>query len=148
MSGSLTHSVSDIMRELLIDLLVGTEPDDSLTWPIYIKSEPDEPDNVITVNDTPGIDNGRVMNDGERQENPGIQVRVRSKVGATGKTKIEAIKTVLDTSVLRTNVTFDGSTYLVQSVSRSGQINDLGKDPESGRNLFTLNATVSLIETT
>jgi len=146
--GLLTHSPSDIARELLIDLGLGTDPDSVDSWPVYIKTEPDQPDNTITVNDTPGIDHGRVMIDGERQENPGVQIRVRSKVASTGRTKIDTIAYNLDTAILKTTVAFDSATYEIQSISRSGQINDLGRDPDSGRNLFTLNATINLRETT
>lgn len=145
MSGSLTHSPAEIIRQLLVDLALGT---DDGTWPVKFATEPNSPDNVITVYNTAGRSDGRVQNGGERQEHHGFQVRIRSTSEAVGYTRARLIAVALDESVLLTTVTVSSSTYLIQSISRTGDILSLGKNhPETNLNLFTINALASLRQT-
>lgn len=145
MSGSLTHSPAEIIRQLLIDLGVGTA---SGSWPVKFATEPDNPDNVITVYNAAGRSSGRVQNGGERQEHHGFQVRVRSTSESVGYVKARVIAVALDENVLLTTVTVDSSTYRIQSISRTGDVISLGKNhPTTNLNLFTINALASLRQT-
>lgn len=149
MSGSLTHSPADIVRKLLIDLGLGTTPSAAGAWPVHTAHEPNEPDSAITVIGASPRDNGRVMIDGERQEKPGFQVRVRDANYSNGATKARAIAIALDESVNLTSVTIGSSVYLVQSISRTSGILPFGEEkPESRRSIFTINAVASLRQTT
>jgi len=149
MSGALKHSPSDVIQQLLIDLGQGTAVADSGAWPVYASQTPDTPDSCITVVDTAGQKQGRMMVDGEVQEFPGVQVMVRCANPVTGWTKARAITVALDEGVTNTGVTIDGSVYVVYNVSRSSGPLSLGKDaPNSKRNLFSINATVTLRQTT
>jgi len=137
MTGVLTHSPADIIRQLLIDLSLGTA---SGTWPVYVSQEPDLPDNVITTFDTAGIHDGRHMPGGEVQEHNGVQIRVRSANHAAGYTKAQTIAATLDTSVKLTAVTANSVDYQVISISRRGSVIALSKNvPTSNRDVLTLN---------
>lgn len=149
MTGSLTHSPADVVRQLLIDLGHGTIPSGGGSWPVFVSQEPNSPDSVITVYDTTERQDGRTMVDGERQEHEGIQVRIRDPDHAGGYTKAHAIAIALDTFASPTSVTIGSSVYQLWAATRvSGPI-ALGKEtPNSKRNLFTINATVTLRQTT
>lgn len=149
MSGSLIHSPSQIISQLLIDLALGTAPADAGSWPVHFSGEPNSPDNVITVYDAAGVSDGRTQVDGQMQEHHGIQVRIRSTNHGTGFTKARAIAVALDESVLLNSVAISGSVYLVYAVSRTGDVIALGKNhPIGDFNLFTINAVVALRQTT
>ena len=105
-------------------------------------TEPDRPDNCITVYNTTPNEHGRVMHDGQMQRHHGIQVRVRSTTHPVGWAKAKAIATALAKDVFEALVTISGSTYLVWAVCQRGNIAVLGKDKNSSRRLFTVNATL------
>ena len=149
MSGNLTHPQSDIVRHLIINLGYASLPSGGNDWPTYIAKEPDTPDNCITIYDTEGRQGPRDMPTGRRQENHGFQIRVRSSDQLTGYAKARTLAVALDESVRLNNVIIDSSTYIVYVVSRSGDVNYLGRDSSQGyRNLFTINAVVALRQVT
>ena len=154
MSNNLTHSPAQIIRDLLVDLGLGTLPSDGGSWPIYNNNTPDSPDSVITITDTVGTSDGRTHTDGEAQEHPGFQVAVRNDSPQGGWEKMNAIRVALSETISRNelsitdNVGTGTSSYIVYAVSKLGGIFALGKDtPTSKRNLFTLNAVVALRQT-
>lgn len=147
--GRLHHSAADILRYLLIDLTIAGDPADSPlpTWPAYAHMEPGTPDDVITVFDTSAMQQGRVHNDGERQEREGFQVRIRATLGEEGYNKADEIKTAFDQDVYQRTVTIGAYSYLVHAISRTTGIIALGTEPAvSKRSLFTINGTVSVRE--
>lgn len=149
MAGDLTHSPADVIAQVLINLGLGTDPSGSGSWPVHVFTEPDSPDNCLTVYETTGESHGRDQITGETQEHYGIQVRVRSASPKTGYTKARDIAVKLAKNVLRTPVTIDSSTYLVQSVDKISNVLPVGMDaPESRRHLFTINSLTSVKETT
>ena len=85
---------------------------------------------------------------GQRQEHPGFQIGVRAANHQTGYVKAKAIAIALDEDVKYTGVTVSATTYIVYAVSRSSDVLALGKEtPNSKRDLFTINATASLRQT-
>lgn len=147
MTNELTHSQADIVRELLVDAspTVLTEPDDDLAWPGFAFNEPSNPDNCVTIYSTEGTSDGRSMIDGELQVHRGFQVRVRSKNPKTGYAKASSISQYMAKSVYQKTVVVDSSTYLVQAITKIGDILSLGTDaPKTKRSLFTINATISV----
>lgn len=149
MSGALNHSPADIIRRLLVTLGKGVLPSAGTTsnWPIGLV-ESDKPDNCITVYDTAGYQDGRLMVDGEQQEHPGVQIRIRSATRDVGYAKANAIAEALDKSVYDNALTIGSDEYLVHSVSRTGTVIDLGDEVGiSKRRLFTINAVVTLRKT-
>lgn len=143
MSGILTHSPAEIIRQLLIDLSLATASED---WPVNFGGEADPPpDNVITVYNSAGILQGSLQPSGEQQDRHGFQVRVRGGKESVGYTKARAIAVALDEDVKLTAVTVSSTVYIIYSISREGNVISLGKNhPDSNLNLFTINATVAL----
>lgn len=144
---ALTHSPADIIRYLLIAKGAGTLLGANGSWPISAWQENDSPDNFITCYDTSGLKDGRVQNDGEVQEHPGVQIRVRSAIASDGNTKIRQIQDIVDKQVAYTTVVIASSNYIVHAISRPGTILSLGKEtPTSKRALFTLNILVTITQ--
>lgn len=141
---TLTHSPAHVVRQLLIDLALGVATDGE-PWVVKASAEPDVPDEVITVFDTAGQSDGRVMVDGELQEHQGIQVRIRSKDHPTGWARADRVQSELARNVYDRTVHVGSEAYLVHSLNQIGPILALGKDsPNSKRSLFTVNMVVSL----
>lgn len=140
------YSPADIVRRLLISLGAGVSPSNGALWPVYATSEPGTPDNVVTVYDTAGLDDGRAMVDGELFRHLGFQVRVRSIDHRSGWDKASEIQNLLARSTYDEVVAMpDDTRYLIHCVSRIGDVIALGKEvPNSKRSLFTVNATVTL----
>lgn len=147
------HSPAQVLQKLLIDFSFGF--DGTVTsppaWSCYASSEPDSPDNCITVYDTAGKTFGREQILGDTLEHYGLQFKVRSSVYDVGWLKAHALAQLLDESVRLNTVTVPASanaaeaTYVVFSVNRTGPILPLGKDtPGSKRNVFTVNATAAI----
>ena len=151
MSGSLSHTVSQVIRQLLIDNGLGSNG--GASWPVYSMQEPDSPDNAITVYDTAGVGRGRFQIDGEVQEVHGIQVRVRSKDGQTGWKKAQDIKVDLtqNSHLAVVTVTDPGGygtatqAYTIFNIShRSGPFPI--PDQDSDRKIHTTNFVVTIRE--
>ena len=142
------HSPAEVLRSALIDLGLATDPSSNTDWPAYFSSEPDKPDSVITVYDTTGFDLGRQQIDGHREESHGVQIRFRSTAHRFGFRKARAVAIALDESVYDTRVVLGTSVYRVQSVVRSSGPLVLGREsPQSNRRLFTVNALVTVNQT-
>jgi hypothetical protein len=140
-SGTLSHSPADILRYALVSLGLGTLAP-TTPWPVFAGQEPSAPDNCITVYDVAGTDSGYVQQ-GERQEQHGWQVRVRGQDHATGYAKARAVAVALDEDLYQETVTIGASSYLVWSVTRTSDVLSLGLDsPASKRHLFTVNGTI------
>lgn len=152
MSGALDHSPAEIIRGLLVQLGLGVNPDDDpgVEWPAYYSLTPDKANECITVVDTTGITQGRTHVDGVTQEKYGIQISVRSTYVATGRRKAQEIAQAMDEDVLRTQITLEVTTgsasasYLVQAVTRQGNVLSPGIEPGTNRRLFTTNFLASI----
>lgn len=151
MPGPLNASPAKIISKILIDLNLGSEPDQStltqtLAWPCYFNKEPDGkgvPDDVITVFNTTGIEDGRDAF-GERADFQGIQVRVRSAKQEEGFLKMDAIRIAFDRLYMK-GITLGSDHYTVQSIKRTGGVNPIGKETApTARNVYTLNAIVTV----
>ena len=136
------HSPSDVIAKLLVDLSVGTDPDNGSAWPVYVAKEPTNPDNAITIYDTSGIPFGRGM-DGEIWEDFSFQVRVRSTTHVIGWRKAWAVREALR-GVYQASVSLS-STYLVHAITRIGSVVIAGKEGAQ-RSLFTVNAFATILE--
>ena len=142
-----SHSPADVVAQLLLD--AGITGIDSGT--VSVAFERNDPDDVVTVYDTAGRPNGRVMIDGGNVEHFGITVRVRSRVHATGWRVANVIAQYLATQVQNTRTTvpavedIPAGAYLVHSFDQTSTILAIGADsPTSKRRAFTINGTVTL----
>ena len=154
MSGSLNHSPAHIIRDLLVALGLGTDPDDNTSWPIYVSQKPDTPDSMIVVRDTTSYMHGRTAIDGITQEHYGIAIDIRDANPKDDWVKSNALAVALDQTIDKNDVTIEdtdgtgSSTYKVYTVSRvSGPFSHGKETPTSKRNLFTINAKVALRQT-
>lgn len=137
------HSPAQIIASLVIASGRANLPGQSGGWPLTYNLMPDSPDNFITIYDTDGSGDGRIMRTGEMIRHPGIQLRVRAQTHGIGYTKAIAIATYWD-SVASSTVTIDGKNYRVQNISRRGDILALGQEPGKTRVHFTVNAILTL----
>lgn len=146
MPGILLHSPAAIVTQFLI--VEGYSNDySSTTWPTFRHNTPDYPDNMIVVFNTSGIIQGFTQNDGQAQEQQGVQILVRSNLEEIGYTKIKEMVNNLDQIKLKT-VTIDATSYQVKSFNRSSDILFLGKDMKnSSRVLHTVNYVFSVRKT-
>jgi hypothetical protein len=139
-----TNSPAEIVQQLLVDLVDewgGTD------WPLFVDNEPDSPDDAITVYNTDGLLNARLQNTGEFDENPGIQIRIRSAEYTDGWTIADAIKAMLDEDVYGNVVAvLDGGDFEIETFNRSSNVLAIGREPESQRWVFTLNGTIVVNE--
>lgn len=138
----MNHSPADIVRYALISLAQGTLPSAGGAWPISVRKELDTPDETMTVFNTQGKNDGRSMIDGERDEHPGVMIRVRAKDEPTAYLKAQSVAEALD-RLYQEEVTIGEESYLLHSVSRTSNVIP-ASDPNSERKLFTINAIVSI----
>ncbi len=147
MSSLLQHSPADILGQLLIDNGQASDPTGTGAWPLSIGLEADIPDNVLTVYDTVGQNDGREMVTGELLSHEGIQLRVRAADKRTGYAKANALRAFLSETVKRNTVNLDGVSYTVNCAVKIGQVLPIGDDvPNTRRKLFTLNFLLSCKE--
>lgn len=145
------HGQHDITRKILSLLGLGTHPDTGQPWPIYVDQEPDFPDNCITIYETSGINEGKLMPTGEDVEHPGLQIQVRCEASQppVGRKKTREIKSSLDQLTSPYSLSFEGISYTIYSFNPQGSIIPLGRDmTNKNRFLWTINYTVSLIRNT
>lgn len=146
MPGQLTDIPCKIIRQLIIDLGEGTDPDDSDTWPAFASKMPDNPHNAILVRDTEPIPQGRVAY-GQDQMHRAMQVTVRGTTEVTAYEKCESIRSQLE-SVNRSNVTVGANTYFIDAIFRRSGPLPIGPEPPEGRReLVTLNISCPITET-
>lgn len=150
-TGALTHTPANVIQQLLVDLSLASQPaingvvqDDD--WPCYFNYLPDSISRAIVCYDTDGRIHGREMVEGVVQEHFGIQVRVQAELAGhtAAQSKMRSICTNFAEEVLRNTVTIDGTSYLVQAITRTSGPISLGISPTNRHRLFTANFLVSL----
>lgn len=146
---SISNSPSEIIAQLVVKGLHGTDATAGNSWPVYISNEPENPDSLIVVTDAVGVKQGRFQIGGQFQEHYGVQVLVRSIEHQIGWQKAEDIAVSFDEDTLNTSVSLEAITgtetitYTIASISRS-PILSLGMDRDSNRHFFSLNIRVAL----
>lgn len=148
MANYLDHTPADVVRQILIDLGLGTglpatDSDPLAAWPVYKGLEPSAPDDVVTVYNTAGRPDARDMF-GKLYTSYGIQLRVRAADPDDGWLKADAIRTGL-AEIARRHVTVESTAYFIQCFNRIGDVLELGRDaPTTNRQLYTINPTVRI----
>ncbi len=135
---------AQIVSRLIIAAGLGSAPESSAAWPVYVSFLPAEIDNAVAVWDTGGTLDGRIMRTGNKVNHPGIQIRVRGPVYPTTFAKIQAIAESLD-SVYNDTVSVNGIDYQVQNLSRTSDILPMGlEEGDRKRYHFTVNAILTV----
>ncbi len=148
MSGTLSHLPSDIIRQLLIDLMLGTDGtlDD---WPIYTTASPNTPSDVIILFQTEGKFQGRDMFSGAIQGHYGINIAVRGEDIETTGDKAQDIADAMDSTVDRDIVSMTSpiNTYQIEAITRTSDPLHVGKEQPEGRwELFSINLIVAMYQ--
>lgn len=137
------HSPADVLRHWLIQEGYGTE--NGSEWPIFCPSEPAAPDNCITCKDTTGIDLGRIQYSGEREQRPGVQIRVRGRTHNVAWVKAKELSDALNTELYNSTVSIDGVVYLLETAKRTSNVLPIGyESPTTRRNVCTVNTLLCL----
>lgn len=149
MSHPVAQTVAMILWRYLVDESSVDDPAATppLTWPAYVGSRfPDTPDQAVSLIDTGGFVDGRVMT-GEVQDHPGIQLRVRHRKPNDAHKKCTELADKLAT-MKRTTVIWNPGpsqvSYLVHNVSRRGSVNPIGPDKEGRTYSSTANFSVTV----
>lgn len=145
MSGTLNHSPAEVIRQLLIDQGEATHPDSDSTWPAFYSSLPDNPDNAIGVNDTTGVNSGKVHISGEMQIHYGVQIVVRGINPNISWRKANALFNALS-AIKRVTVTVGTYGYTVMAITPREPIGYGGRDSVSVRRNHSVNCLVALRE--
>lgn len=143
----MSESPAQVMRQLLVDLELCTDVADDDDWPVFDSNEPDSPDNAVAVYDVAGITLGRIHRSGEVCEQKGFMIRVRGTDQPAAWSKADDIKTALDESVHNTQVIIGDNTYTVYAVLRHSGPISVGKEPDTSRFVFTINAVAAMRQT-
>lgn len=139
------YSPADVLRNLMITMGLGTDPESAASWPVFTAQEPTSPDNCITTYDTTGQSDGRFQVNGELYDHFGVQVRIRASNHAQGWIKSQSIRDRLANEVFHETVTLGGLNYRVHGCHKIGQVLALGKESAvSRRSLFTINLFITL----
>lgn len=148
MSGALSHNPSQIVRQLLIDLALAS--DGGASWPVYATQEANSPDATITVYDTAGRLQGKVLPIKEVHILRGVQINIRASDATTGYKKADDIAIALDQVALSTvNVTDPSGygtatqAYTIYNIARAGDIIPVPQ-PSSNLKVYTVNVLVNL----
>ena len=148
MSGALTHSPSQIVQKLLVDLSLGTLASAGGSWPITCGEEPDEKTgrgSQMFVRTTEGLIQGRSSIDGYVFEKCGIQIMIRDTRYEDGRTKAKDVQVALDAVVLR-SIVISSSTYVVTGFHRNGSVIEIGREVGTNRHLFSINGYLPVRE--
>lgn len=129
------HTADQIVRKLLIDFLLGADgtTSPSAAWPVHYGVEPDTPDAVITVYLRAGRQFARFQKVGDWAEAPGVMIRVRARSKEAAGLRCREIAADMDRLVYLDQVTLDGVTYEVVSMSRTSDVLDVGRETPGGR---------------
>ena len=147
-----THTAADVTAQLLIDLGLASDVEQGTSWPVFVNGRPDQPDSLVSVTDTQGLDGGRLMVSKQRLEYHGLQLLLRSAKQHDAHAKTRQVCNALD-EVLQATVRIAGGNgipagrYLVHSIQRTGTPLSMGREPTSARRtMFSINCLVTLTQ--
>lgn len=147
---------AQIIWKMLIDEGLGSRPGSESPFPVFLSHTPERPDDSITVYDTTGVKQGRLMQ-GEVVQREGVMIRIRSSSYSVGWNKGRDIVQMVD-EVRRREVDLDAgdfggeegefSNFVIDSIMRESTLLITGTEPEGERRrqIFTLNVTANLPE--
>lgn len=132
-------SPSQVLKEILAQ-------EASVTFPIKVNHMPDEPANLITLNDRANAVDGRAMNTGKTYFHPSIQAIFRASTYPEAYGQAIIVYNLLDTFFLK-NVQVESVLYTLHSVTKQGTISSLGLDNKLRRSLVAFNFIICLKST-
>lgn len=113
------------------------EQEASVTFTIKVNHLPDDPTDLIVINDRGNLVDGKTMPQGRVYEHPKLQFIFRSLSYSTVYSQAKIVSDLLDSLWLRNH--YDDTThYVVKSAQRLGTIFSLGIDGKTRRSLVGL----------
>lgn len=108
----------------------------------------DTPDDTVSIFDTAGRLDGRIMSTGEVVEHYGIQIQVRGKDYLTTYERARGIAEFLDATKKEVVAIESDEAYTLWNVSRTGAIIPVGIETvdDRRRHLFTLNYVLTVTQ--
>lgn len=146
---TLDHPPEKIIAQLLIDLAIGSDPDEDplLPWPVYAPNEPDHPEDVLVVQGTTGRVFGRNNVTNDVDEHYGFQILLRTDDDDVGSQKMSLLADTLAKQVSRKGVVLGDATYCIHSINRSGTIIPMGRMPNRLAYKYTYNGLAYILQT-
>ena len=138
-------SVSQYVAQLLNDSGVAYFNPTGVQWKLTYSTAPSTPDSLVTVFDTGGEPDGRLMGSGETVFHPTVQVRVRAVDYTAAHDKCLAVKALFDT-IIRTPITVNAVLKKFQSITTYTYPVFIGQETDKNRQVFVLNARISFTE--
>jgi Bacteriophage minor capsid protein len=112
------------------------------TWPFYVGTQPDTPEECITFFDSTPIVNKKSVDTGFTLIRPGVQLRARGIEYMATWRKLEQIRLWCD-DVAGMTVTLAGEDFVIVNVSQQSGIINIGRT-EDRLYEFTLNVVMTL----
>jgi hypothetical protein len=146
---ALVHDADDVVAQLLIDEGYGDDGADgsSAVWPVFVGSNPADPDRVIVVSQTSPVLGVRDVY-GEEDVAHGVQVYVRGPNKAVAGRKAGELIDFFAREAAGKRVTVteggDGYDYCVHEATRASGPMGIGKELGSRRNELSLNYLVRM----
>lgn len=140
----MAHSPADILWQLLTD--AGKIASSGAGWRGFVSFFPDMPDEALCLYNTSGVDDGRLMINGERIQHPGVQITFRARQSEDCFNMAQAIAEWLDAQRNLVIAMGSGDAYVLLNAKRTGTINQLGVETEGNRQRtqMTLNLLLTL----
>jgi hypothetical protein len=110
--------------------------------PVFVGHLPDMPDIAACIYDTPGYNEGRLMETGFRVYKPGIQVRVRGKAYEATYAILDAVRAYFE-SILWDSVVVGTESYRIDAI-RTTSYFAWGTKPDETRLNFSLNCVATI----
>lgn len=141
----MNNAPADVILEMLIGGNQVNIEDGSEKWPGKVGHLPDTPDAVVALFDADPLLVARVLATGKTIRRWGVQIRTRSSRYEynVGWAKLAALDNWL-TSRHNVTVEYDGSIYIVNSISCASGPMHIGQDEEKRRDAFTANYLCSI----
>jgi hypothetical protein len=149
----MTEPPARVVYEYLRELGVIGSSAGELPWLAGVGPMPQDGNEFVAIIDAGARQLGRIQRTGERVSKPRIQVLVRATDYPTGWAKGFEIQTVFDKVGVRTTtggvgqivpVAIGDQNWAIKLISVETPVMPLGREPDTGRNLFSINALVSL----
>jgi len=141
-----------VIQQMLVDLELASndEAASNNAARAFVGFLPVDPNTAICVYDTAGMEDGRLMETGEKIVHPGIQVMVRGQHYLETRNLAHQIALALDAQRKTVVVVSGVGNYIIHNVSRTGDIMSLGLEVEGDRrrHYFAINAVITINETT
>lgn len=136
-------TAATVVAQYLIATGVVSKPGNNQAWPCYVNRQPTTPNDLVTVYDTAGKMDGRMMRSGKVSEFPGILVRLRAVSYDSGELMGMRIIQKLDAALAAVVIVTGGKQYKLDSIQRTTNLIPLGPEEGGSREIFTTNGLAS-----